>query len=269
MTNPGCPPPYWFKGPAPGAFFPFSDKNQSPSRFRQVVESVTELKNNLLSCRYTQNVATTTTSIVAIQYNAGVMMAGDTLGSYGSLARFKNCSRIIKVNDKIILGAGGDYGDFQHLKAIIEGKVNKDDCIDDGTQLKPKELHCWLTRILYNRRCQLDPLWVDFVIAGNQDGQPFLGFVEKKGVAFKDKIICTGYGAHLISPLLRDALLRNPKLNKEDAKSLIEKSMEILYYRDARSYLKYQIGSFDLKDGINIEGPLTVRENWNIARLIN
>lgn len=51
------------------------------------------------------------------------MLAGDMLGSYGSLAKFRSVERIIKVNDTTILGASGDIADFQHLKALIEQRV--------------------------------------------------------------------------------------------------------------------------------------------------
>lgn len=66
---------------------------------------------------------TTATSIVALVYDKGVIIAGDLLGSYGSLARFRNCPRVMKVNSNIILGAGGDYGDFQYVKALIDQKM--------------------------------------------------------------------------------------------------------------------------------------------------
>lgn len=66
---------------------------------------------------------TTATSIVALCYENGVMIAGDLLGSYGSLARYRNCPRVIKVNDNILLGSGGDYGDFQYVKGFIEQKM--------------------------------------------------------------------------------------------------------------------------------------------------
>lgn len=66
---------------------------------------------------------TTATSIIALCYENGVIIAGDLLGSYGSLARYRNCPRVIKVNDNILLGAGGDYGDFQYVKAFIEQKM--------------------------------------------------------------------------------------------------------------------------------------------------
>lgn len=66
---------------------------------------------------------TTATSIVAFKFNEGVIIAGDILGSYGSLARFRNCPRVMKVNENIILGAGGDYGDFQYVRDLIEQKM--------------------------------------------------------------------------------------------------------------------------------------------------
>ena len=66
---------------------------------------------------------TTGTSIIGVAFEGGVMLAGDMLGSYGSLAKFRSIERIIKVNESTILGATGDIADFQHLKAIIEQKV--------------------------------------------------------------------------------------------------------------------------------------------------
>lgn len=66
---------------------------------------------------------TTGTSVVGVQFKDGVVIAADILASYGSLARYRNCERIMKVNDNIILGAGGDYADFQYIKNIIEQKT--------------------------------------------------------------------------------------------------------------------------------------------------
>lgn len=66
---------------------------------------------------------TTGTSVLGITFEGGVAIAADILGSYGSLARFRNCPRIMHVNDNIILGAGGDYADYQYLKDVIEQKM--------------------------------------------------------------------------------------------------------------------------------------------------
>ena len=51
------------------------------------------------------------------------MIAADTLGSYGSLARFRNCPRVMKINENIICGVGGDYADFQYLQDVINQKM--------------------------------------------------------------------------------------------------------------------------------------------------
>lgn len=59
---------------------------------------------------------------------------------------------------------------------------------------------------MYNRRSKFDPFWNNFVVGGIQDGVPFLGTVDKLGTAYSDRTICTGYGAHIATPILRDAL---------------------------------------------------------------
>ncbi|XP_050316219.1 proteasome subunit beta type-4 [Anthonomus grandis grandis] len=247
--------PFWQNGPAPGSFYDFPNfgVQTKPTDFRQ----------------HSQAPVTTATSLVAVAYDKGVVMGGDLLASYGSLARYRNCPRIVKVNDNIVLGASGDYADFQYVKDFIEQKVITEECIDDGMSLKPKSLYCWLTRILYNRRSKMDPLWNNFIVAGVQDGEPFLGTVDKQGTAYTDKVICTGYGAHIATPLLRDTLDKNPQLNLADARALVQKCMEVLYYRDARSFPKYQLGVIDLENGVQIEGPLEVPENWGVAHSIS
>lgn len=135
---------------------------------------------------------TTSSSVLGIKFKEGVVIAADMLGSYGTLARFRDCPRVLKVNKNIILGGGGDYADFQYLKDVIMQKVIEEECIDDGFFMKPKSLYHWLTRVLYTRRTQLDPLWNNYVIGGIQDGEPFLGTVDKLGTAFLDEHVATG-----------------------------------------------------------------------------
>uniref|UniRef100_A0A6P7G9K1 Proteasome subunit beta n=1 Tax=Diabrotica virgifera virgifera TaxID=50390 RepID=A0A6P7G9K1_DIAVI len=244
-------PPLWHNGPVPGEFYNFPGKQTSYSN----------------PITHTQSPVTTSTSVLAITYDKGVLITGDLVASYGSLARYRNCPRVIKVNQNIILGAGGDYADFQYVKSFIEQKIIDEECIDDGLKMKPKSLYCWLTRVMYQRRSKLDPFWNNLVIGGIQDGVPFLGTVDKLGTAYTDKVICTGYGAHIALPLLRDSLDKNGALNLADAKTLIHKCMEVLFYRDARSFPKYQLGVIDKDDGVSIEGPISVEENWSIAHM--
>lgn len=113
-----------------------------------------------------------------------------------------------------------------------------EECVDDGFTLKPKALHTWLTRVLYNRRSKFDPLWNTFLVAGIEDGEPYLGCVDKIGTAFIDSRIATGYGAHIALPLMRDALEKKPQITKEDARSILTNCLRVLYYRDTRTFNK-------------------------------
>jgi 20S proteasome subunit beta 7 len=61
----------------------------------------------------------TGTSVLGVKFEGGVVIAADMLGSYGSLARFRNISRIMRVNNSTMLGASGDYADFQYLKQVL------------------------------------------------------------------------------------------------------------------------------------------------------
>ena len=66
---------------------------------------------------------TSGTSVLGVQFDGGVVIAADTLGSYGSLARFRSVSRLMKVNDSTVIGATGDYADFQNVKDDIENMM--------------------------------------------------------------------------------------------------------------------------------------------------
>ncbi|KAJ3006571.1 Proteasome subunit beta type-7, partial [Thoreauomyces humboldtii] len=68
----------------------------------------------------TQQPSVTGTSVLGIKYKDGIMMAADTLASYGSLARFRDMERLIKVGDTTIIGASGDVSDFQYITHLLE-----------------------------------------------------------------------------------------------------------------------------------------------------
>ena len=61
-------------------------------------------------------------SVFGIKYKDGVVLAADTLASYGSLARFPDVQRVLRVNDTTIVACTGDFADFQFLSEILEQK---------------------------------------------------------------------------------------------------------------------------------------------------
>ena len=52
-----------------------------------------------------------------------------------------------------------------------------DNMWDDGNSLGPKEVHNYLTRLMYNRRNKFNPLWNSLVLGGVKNGQKYLGSV--------------------------------------------------------------------------------------------
>jgi len=227
--------------------------------------------------KHTQTPVTTGTSVIAIHFDKGVMMAADLLASYGSLARYRDCPRLMKVNKNTIWGCMGDYADYQFLKEFVEQMVINEECKDDGFTMSSRSLHSWLTRVLYNKRSNFDPLWVNFIVGGSDevDGEmkPFLGTVDKLGTSYKDPVIATGYGAHLAAGLLRSAVDAKTKdgqmLTEQEARTLLMESMKVLYYRDARAFHKYQLGTAytDGREAV-IEGPLEIQGDWALAHEI-
>lgn len=164
-----------------------------------------------------------------------------------------------------------------------------EECADDGFTLKPKALHTWLTRVLYNRRNKFDPLWNTFVVAGiEENGEAFLGAVDKIGTAYRDSKIATGYGSHLALPLMRQALERNPDMKQDEARTLLMDCLRVLYYRDTHALNKvlplYSLSRKNVisfffsfqhqiavitKDGVQIESGIVLDTNWNMASMVS
>ncbi|XP_072214692.1 proteasome subunit beta type-4 [Excalfactoria chinensis] len=248
-----APPPFWAGGPAPGAAY-------SPGGVG--------IGSGLRPYSATLSPMVTGTSVLGVKFEGGVVIAADMMGSYGSLARFRSISRLLKVNDSTVLGASGDYADFQYLTQIINQMVIDEELLGDGHSYSPKAIHSWLTRVMYNRRSKINPLWNTVVIGGFYNGESFLGYVDMLGVAYEAPTLATGYGAYLAQPLMREVLEKKPSLTKEEARDLIERCMKILYYRDARSFNRYEVAVVTEK-GVEVEGPLTLEANWDIAHLVS
>lgn len=210
------------------------------------------------STRTTQPIVTGT-SVLGIKYDGGVMIAADTLASYGSLARFRDVTRIIPVGKNTVIGVGGDYSDFQSLERIFEDLVDSDENLDDGGDRSPKEIHSFITRVMYNRRNKFDPLWNSLVVGGFNNGESFLGFVDLLGTSFTDETLATGYGSYIARPLLRKAY--RPDLTEAEARKVLEDSMRVLFYRDARALNRIQIASVGM-GGITVSEPFSLATEW-------
>ncbi|TEB22908.1 proteasome endopeptidase complex beta subunit [Coprinellus micaceus] len=213
----------------------------------------------------TQQPIVTGTSVLALKYKDGIMMAADNLASYGSLARFKDVHRLQAVGTNTIVGAGGDMSDFQYIQRMLDELVIDEFTAQDGHSLGPAEIHEYLSQVMYARRSKMNPLWNSLLVGGFTDGKKFLAYVDLLGTTYSATTLATGYGSMIAQPLLRKAVEgREDVLTEEEARKIIQECMRVLYYRDARSLDKYQVATVTA-EGVKISDSLYLETSWSFA----
>ncbi|KAK7203290.1 B-type subunit of proteasome [Myxozyma melibiosi] len=218
----------------------------------------------------TQTPSITGTSVIAMKFDNGVMLAADNLGSYGSLARFTDQERLIKVGNETVVGISGDASDQQYIELLLERLLIEDNYPQDGHHLRAPHIYEYLSRVMYNRRSKIDPLWNAILVAGkNDDGSPFLGYVDLLGVTYSSPSIATGYGAYLAIPLMRKIVSEEAdakNVSEEQARKVIDECMKVLFYRDARSLDKYTVATVTLDGEVKMDKNVRCQNmNWRFA----
>lgn len=218
----------------------------------------------------TQSPIVTGTSVIAIKFDKGVIIAADNLASYGSLARFTDVERLLPVGKDTIVGVGGDISDFQYLERVLGQLEINDNYDNDGLDLTASNIFHYISNLMYNRRSKMNPLWNAIIVAGVDpvSKEPFLSSVDLRGVTYSSPTIATGFGAYLAVPLLRQ-LVDDEKdvagVTEQAAREAIDTCMKVLFYRDARSLDKYSVATLTA-DGVRFEKNLRPQNmNWNFA----
>ena len=151
----------------------------------------------------------TGTSVVGLVYKGGVMLAADTLLSYGTMAKSFNTPRMVSIDNRILLGASGEFSDFQEIVAKVEALALEEtthsmESLYEERSLSAKSLWNYLRAVMYHRRSKFNPFWNDVVVAGWDKDVPFLGVVDKIGTTLQENLVATGFGSYLAMPLLRE-----------------------------------------------------------------
>lgn len=208
---------------------------------------------------------TMSSSVLGIRFKTGVLVAADTLVTYGSLARYQNIDRVFKINNSTVLGGSGDFADIQSLKRSIDMRIREDLCRSDGFSMQPSALSSWITRVLYSRRTVMKPLYIEMVVGGiEKTCQPFLSSIDMRGCAYQNYAVATGMARHLALPLIHEQKPKGREFSLSEASRLIRDCMKILYYRDTRSIPQYTVCICTNKE-CSVKGPFRVEENWAFA----
>lgn len=199
-------------------------------------------------------------TVIGLKYDGGVMLAADTLVCYGNSSRYRDVCRMVKAGEFSLVGASGEFSDFQHLDKLIDELDNEDFLSEDGIKLGPKQYSSYIGRVMYNRRSKFNPLYNQFVIVGKKNSEPaHLAFVDHQGTYFEENFVATGFGTHLAMPLLRNEW--KPSLSLDEAKALVVKCLQVCFYRDCRAYNKIHIGTCD-GSRVAISEPIALDHFW-------
>jgi len=223
----------------------------------------------------------TGSSVIGLVYDGGVMLAADTLLSYGSLAKMQRVSRLKRIGTtSTIVGAGGEYSDFCKVCEILEQKALEetttslmDSLYDEDTASKSvlpaSSVWNYLRMLLYSRRNKMNPFWNDVLVAGfDTKGEPFLGSVDKIGTTVTDKFLTTGFASYLALPLLREKY--RPDLNEGEARALLEDCMKVLFYRDGRASACIQLAKCSVADSeVLVSDPYELTDlSWDVPDFV-
>ncbi|KAL8139711.1 hypothetical protein V2J09_005732 [Rumex salicifolius] len=194
----------------------------------------------------TQYPYVTGTSVIGIKYKDGILIAADMGGSLVPLYLTR------PIGKHSLLGASGEISDFQEILKYLDELILYD-MWDDGNSLGPKEVHSYLTCVMYNRRNKFNPLWNSLVLGGIKNGQKYLGTVRH---------VATGFGNHLAKPILSDEW--NENLSFEEGVILLEKCMRVLLYRDRHIYI-----AKITDEGVTISPPYSLKTFWEFSAFRN
>lgn len=220
---------------------------------------------------HTQSPAVTGTSVLGVKFKDGVVIAADNLASYGSLARFTDVKRIRTFPPNTVIGFGGDVSDMQYLDRLLQSLDITENYLSSAEHvLNAKNLHTYLSKVMYKRRSDFNPLWNMMLVAGfDEDKKPFLASADLLGTTFSSPTLATGFGAHLAQPLLRRLMPDDEEsvqnVTQEQAVEAIKACMKVLFYRDARSMDKYSIAVVS-KDGVDLTEDVKLEnQSWAFA----
>ncbi|KAI9787856.1 MAG: Proteasome subunit beta type-7 [Peltula sp. TS41687] len=231
-----------------------------------------------LPTQHTQSPIVTGTSVIAVKYADGVVIAADNLASYGSLARFTDVKRLLPFAGTSIVGVGGDVSDMQYLSRLLSSLDIRESYNHNhhpntsggvGPHLNAANLHTYLSKVLYKRRSDFNPLWNQILVAGlDGDDKPFLASADLLGTTFSAPTLATGFGAHLAQPILRRLVEDEkdvPGISREMAEKAVRECLKVLFYRDARSLDRFSLGVVT-KGGVELlEDERLEGQSWAFA----
>ncbi len=171
------------------------------------------------------------TTIVAIKFKDGVILASDKRTSAGFIIFNKQAEKLHQITDTIIMGAAGLVGDINYVVKLLKANAKLKE-LSSKNRVYAKEL-ANLLGLLFNQY-KYFPFLTEVIIAGKDENDYYIYTIDEAGgiSKFKD-YTSTGSGMLYALGVLEAEYKENMDLS--EAKELAKKAVKAAIERDMGS----------------------------------
>jgi proteasome beta subunit len=183
-------------------------------------------------------------TVVGIKCTDGVVVATDTLISWGTLILSEKGVKAFKLTDTIVLASAGLTSDYQMLVNRLQAQIKLYE-LNQKKAITVKALSKMIANTLYSIR--MTPLYVQTVVVGVDSLGPQLYTLDMGGSLIPDEFTAAGSGTSTAYGVLEDMF--NSELTVKEAEEIAIKAVKAAMARDIQSGGDVRVMSVT-KDGV-------------------
>jgi proteasome beta subunit len=169
-------------------------------------------------------------TVVGIKCTDGVVVATDSLITWGTHVLTDKGVKAFKLTDTIVLASAGLTSDYQMLVNRLRAQIKLYE-LNQKKDITVKALSKMLANTLYARR--MAPLYVQTVVVGLDTNGPQLFTLDMGGSLIPDEFTATGTGTASAYGVLEDKF--KPTLTVKEAEEIAASAVRAGIARDAQS----------------------------------
>jgi len=169
-------------------------------------------------------------TVVGIKCTDGVVVATDTLVSWGTLVLSEKGVKAFKLTDTIVLASAGLTSDYQMLVNRLQAQIKLYE-LNQKKSITVKALSKMIANTLYSTR--MSPLYVQTVVVGVDGNGPQLYTLDMGGSLIPDEFTATGTGVGTAYGVLEDSL--KTQVTVKEAEEIAIKAVKAGIARDIQS----------------------------------
>jgi len=169
-------------------------------------------------------------TVVGIKCTDGVVVATDTMISWGTIVLSEKGVKAFKLTDTIVLASAGLTSDYQMLVNRLKAQIKLYE-LNQKKSITVKALSKMIANTLYSTR--MAPLYVQTVVVGVDENGPQLYTLDMGGSLIPDEFTATGTGVRTAYGVLENFL--KAQVTVKEAEEIAIKAVKAGIARDIQS----------------------------------